>query len=256
MLILCDFIARYAVELAALALTYLCTVSSREQCRSAVEKTSPLLTRGKRMLTVQMQKQHNAMINEDIIVPRLVNTQVIEFSDWCTRMANGSTVTAADVAAVMQQIENKMLENLTLNAKITCSPSGLIFRPKVSGSLTQSQLKAKLQAKKAAETDPQKAALIDVNRAITTSDLSISDCTVSIEVDLPKTWSIDFEKQATLKRVKNSTTEVTENTDDTTSGGTDNGSGDSGSGDNGSGSLGNTDNGGGGGSAGFETGGE
>lgn len=203
------------------------------------------------MLTVQMQKQHNAMINEDIIVPRLVNTQVIEFSDWCTRMANGSTVTAADVAAVMQQIENKMLENLTLNAKIICSPSGLIFRPKVSGSLTQSQLKAKLQAKKAAETDPQKAALIDVNRAITTSDLSISDCTVSIEVDLPKTWSIDFEKQATLKRVKNSSSEVDEVTDDTGGDGSNSGSGDSGSG-----SSGNTDNGGGGGSAGFETGGE
>lgn len=184
------------------------------------------------------------MINEDIIVPRLVNTQVIEFSDWCTRMANGSTVTAADVAAVMQQIENKMLENLTLNAKIICSPSGLIFRPKVSGSLTQSQLKAKLQAKKAAETDPQKAALIDVNRAITTSDLSISDCTVSIEVDLPKTWSIDFEKQATLKRVKNSSTEITESTDGTDDDGTDSGSG----------SSDNTDN--SGGSAGFETGGE
>ena len=65
------------------------------------------------MLPIQMQKQHNAMINEDIVVPRLVNTQTIEFSDWCARMANGSTVTAADVAAVMQQIENKMIENLS-----------------------------------------------------------------------------------------------------------------------------------------------
>ena len=52
---------------------------------------------------------------------------------------------------------------------------GLTFRPKVSGSITQSQLKAKLEAKKAAETDPEKAALIDVDRAITLSDLSISD---------------------------------------------------------------------------------
>ena len=153
------------------------------------------------------------MINEDIVVPRLVNTQVIEFSDWCQRMANGSTVTAADVAAVMQQIENKMLENLTLNAKITCSPGGLVFRPKVSGSITQSQLKAKLQAKKTAETDPEKAALINVNRALSTSDLAISDCTVSIEVDLPKSWSTDFQNQATLKRVKGSTTDSTDDTD-------------------------------------------
>ena len=156
------------------------------------------------MLTIQMQKQHNAMIDEDIVVPRLVNTQVIEFSDWCARMANGSTVTAADVAAVMQQIENKMLENLTLNAKIVCSPGGLVFRPKVSGSITQSQLKAKLQARLAADPSLD----IDVNRAITLSDLSINDCTVSIEVDLPKGWNSDFQKQATLKRVNKGTATV------------------------------------------------
>ena len=149
--------------------------------------------------------QHNAMINENIVVPRLVNTQSIEFLDWCARMANGSTVTAADVAAVMQQIENKMLEVLTLNAKICCSPGGLVFRPKVSGSITQSQLKAKLEARKAAETDPEKAAAINVNRPLTTSDLSINDCTVSIEVDLPKNWSTEFKNQAKLKRVSKAT---------------------------------------------------
>lgn len=180
-----------------------------------------------------MQKQHNVMIDEDIVVPRLVNTQTIEFSDWCARMANGSTVTAADVAAVMQQIESKMLENLTLNAKIICSPGGLVFRPKVSGSITQSQLKAKLQARKAAETDPEKAALIDENRAITTSDLAISDCTVSIEVDLPKGWNTDFQKQASLKRVnKDSSSGSSESTDDTSGSGSDTGGENSGNGGN------------------------
>lgn len=187
-----------------------------------------------------MQKQHNAMIEEDIVVPRLVNTQVIEFGDWCARMANGSTVTAADVAAVMQQIENKMLENLTLNAKIICSPGGLVFRPKVSGSITKSQLKAKLEARKAAETDPEKAAAIDVDRALTTSDLAVSDCTVSIEVDLPKSWNTDFQKQATLKRVKSSTTDSTDSTDDSdptneTPTGGDNTGGNTGGNDNGGG---------------------
>ena len=155
-----------------------------------------------------MQKQHNAMINEDIVVPRLVNTQTIEFSDWCARMANGSTVTAADVAAVMQQIENKMLENLTLNAKIICSPGGLVFRPKVSGSITQSQLKKKLEARLAADPTLN----INVNRALTTSDLAISDCTVSIQVDLPSSWNSDFQKQAKLKRY---TKGITESTDET-----------------------------------------
>ena len=169
------------------------------------------------MLTIQMQKQHNVMINEDIVVPRLVNTQVIEFSDWCARMANGSTVTAADVAAVMQQIENKMLENLTLNAKIVCSPGGLVFRPKVSGSITQSQLKKKLEARLAADPTLD----INVNRALTTSDLAISDCTVSIEVDLPSSWNSDFQKQAKLKRINKSTAEDTGSTTDPTDGGGD-----------------------------------
>ena len=161
------------------------------------------------------------MLNEDMVVPRIVNTQVVEFSDWCNRMANGSTVTAADVAAVMQQIENKLPETLSLNAKIVCSPNGLIFRPKVSGSLSQSELRAKLEARKAAETDPEKAAKIDVNRAISTSDLSISDCKLCIVVDLPKMWSEQFNQNATLKRVNvngNDNGNVNEDEDEDTGG--------------------------------------
>ena len=153
------------------------------------------------------------MINEDIVTPRMVNTQTVDFNDWCKRMANGSTVTAADVAAVMKQIENKLPEILSLNAKVICSPEGLTFRPKVTGSLTQSGLKAKLTAKKAAETDPEKAAAIDVDRVLTTSDLTISDCSVSIVVDLPRAWSESFKQNATLKRVSKALTESTESTE-------------------------------------------
>lgn len=163
-------------------------------------------------LTVQFQKQMNQMLNEAIVVPRLVNTQTVDFNDWCCRMANGSTVTAADVAAVMQQIEDKLPEILTLNAKVICSPGGLVFRPSVHGSIKQSELKAKLEAKKAAEEDPEKAAKIDVNRALVTSDLSISDCSLSIEVDLPKTWSTSFNQRATLKRVSKADTNDANNT--------------------------------------------
>ena len=164
-------------------------------------------------LNVQFIRQMNPMINEALISPRLVNTQTVEYLDWCTRLANGSTVTAADVSAVMQQLEDKLLEILSLNAKVVCSPSGLIFRPKVSGSIRQSELKAKLEAKKSAETDPEKAAAIDVNRELKTSDLSISDCTVSIEVVLPKHWNALFQQRATLKRVTKSLTEIAEATD-------------------------------------------
>lgn len=165
-------------------------------------------------LTVQFQKQMNPMLNEAIVTPRLVNTQTVDFNDWCMRLAHGSTVTAADVSAVMQQLEDKLVEVLILNAKVVSSPSGLIFRPKVSGSLKQSQLKARLEAKKAAETDPEKKAAIDVNREIQTSDLSINDCTVSIEVVLPKEWSTAFQQRATLKRVSKVTAEVAEPTTD------------------------------------------
>lgn len=170
-------------------------------------------------LNVQFIKQMNPMINEALVSPRLVNTQTVEFLDWCSRLANGSTVTAADVSAVMQQLEDKLLEILSLNAKVVCSPSGLIFRPKVSGSIRQSELKAKLEAKKAAETDPEKAAAIDVNRELKTSDLSISDCTVSIEVVLPKHWNALFQQRATLKRITKALAEVAEATDNGSEGG-------------------------------------
>lgn len=227
------------------------------------------------MISTQFIKSKNAMIDEDIVTARIVNMQSMEFDEWCEHLADGSTVTAADVSAVMKQIEKRLPTILGFNTKVICSPEGLTFRPKVSGSITQSELKAKLVARKAAETDPEKAAAIDVDRALTTSDLTISDCTVSIVVDLPKSWSTAFMQKAKLKRVAKTLTDTAESTDDAGEGGSENtgsdetqggqqtggstegggsgsgsgsGSGDngggSGSGDNGSGSGGG-DNGGG-----------
>ena len=152
------------------------------------------------------------MINEDIVAPRIVNMQSMDFDEWCEHLADGSTITAADVAAVMKQIAKRLPLVLGLNTKVVCSADGLTFRPKVSGSITQSELKAKLTAKKAAETDPEKAALIDENRALTTSDLTVNDCTVSMVVDLPKEWSAAFMQKAKLKRVTKATAEVVEST--------------------------------------------
>ena len=146
------------------------------------------------------------------MVPRLVNTQTVDFTAWCVRLANGSTVTAADVASVMLQMEDKLPEILSLNAKAICSPNGLTIRPKVSSCLKQSELKARLEARKAAETDPEKASKIDVNRELTTSDLATSDCVVSIEVDLPKDWSDSFRRRVILKRVIKATIEMAEET--------------------------------------------
>lgn len=175
-------------------------------------------------LNVQMYKVHNMLTDEDIVIPRLVNQQSLDFNELCEYLADGSTVTAADVSAVMKQIEMRLPLVLGLNAKVVCSPEGLTFRPKVSGSITQSELKAKLEAKKAAETDPEKAALIDVDRALALSDLSIGDLTASIAIEMPKKWDERFKSKATFKRITKTSAEAeeasegTDNTDDNTGG--------------------------------------
>lgn len=161
-------------------------------------------------LNVMFQKLHNHMTNEDIVIPRLVNQQSLDFNALCEYLADGSTVTAADVAAVMKQIEMRLPLVLGLNAKVVCSPEGLTFRPKVSGSITQSQLKAKLEAKLAA--DP--TADIDVNRELTVSDLSVSDLTASIDISLPKKWQERFKSKAGFKRVNKTTAESVEDEDE------------------------------------------
>ena len=148
-------------------------------------------------LNVQMIKTHNYLTNEDIVIPRLINQQTLDFSDHCDYLADGSTVTADDVAAVMKQIELRLPLVLGLNAKVICSPEGLTFKPKVSGSITQKQLKEKLQAR--LDADPSLD--IDVNRALATSDLSINDINAEIGIELPKAWTERFKTKATFKRV-------------------------------------------------------
>ena len=152
-------------------------------------------------LSVQFNKYHNRLIDEDIIITRLVNQQTLEYNKLCDYLADGSTVTASDVSAVMKQLEKKLPFILALNTKVICSPEGLTFRPSVSGSITQSQLKAKLTAKKASEQDPEKAEQIDVNRNVSISDLTVSDLTASIVIDLPKKWLERFHAEAEFKRI-------------------------------------------------------
>ncbi len=154
-------------------------------------------------LNVQFQKLHNVLTKEDIIVPRIVNQQTLEFNDLCEYLADGSTVTAADVSAVMKQIEMRLPLILALNSKVVCSPEGLTFRPKVSGSITQSQLKAKLEAKLAADPTLD----IDVDRALALSDLTISDLTASIAIELPKKWDERFQSKAQFKRISKAAAE-------------------------------------------------
>ena len=203
------------------------------------------------MLNVQFYKVHNHLTDEDIVMPRIVNQQSLDFNALCEYLADGSTVTAADVAAVMKQIEMRLPLVLGLNAKVVCSPEGLTFRPKVSGSITQKQLKAKLQAKLAADPTLD----IDVNRALEVSDLTISDLTASIGIELPKKWIERFKTKAEFKRVNKDAGEATDETP--SSGGSDTGggsnSGGSGS-DNTGGNTGGGDNGGGDNGSGLDMG--
>ena len=85
-------------------------------------------------LNVQMVLSENKLINEKMVTPRLVNQQVLDYDAFCDYLAQGSTVTAADVSAVMKQLEKTIPLILALNAKITASPEGLTFRPTVRGS--------------------------------------------------------------------------------------------------------------------------
>ena len=156
-----------------------------------------------------MYKIHNVLTNENVILPRLVNQQTLDFNDFCEYLADGSTITPADVSAVMKQIEMRLPLILGLNSKVVCSPEGLTFRPKVSGSLTQSQLKAKLEAKLAADPTCD----IDVNRAVTLSDLTISDLIASIAIDMPKKWDSRFKSKAQFKRVTKSIVDGTESSE-------------------------------------------
>lgn len=162
-------------------------------------------------LNVQMILSENKLINEKMVTPRLVNQQVLDYDAFCDYLAQGSTVTAADVSAVMKQLEKTIPLILALNARITASPEGLTFRPTVRGSLTQSQLKAKLEQRKAdylAAGDTESAEKVDTERAITASDLATSDLTACIVIDLPKKWDTRFQQSVTFKRVTKATAVV------------------------------------------------
>ncbi len=166
-----------------------------------------------------MFKMFNQMKNENIVVPRIVNKQQMDFNDFCEYLADGTTVTAGDVAAVMKTIEMRLPLVLGMNSQVVVSPEGLTFRPKVSGSLTQSALRVKLQQRQLDNPDED----IDVNRDIETSDLSIKDIDVTLAVELPKKWINRFGAYAKLKRVnQDEADDTTSGSDDSGSGGTDN----------------------------------
>lgn len=182
--------------------------------------TSPLLTRGNIMLTVHFHKVFNHLLEEYMVIARLVNQQVLDFNNFCEFLADGSTVTSADCAAVLKQIEMRLPFVLAFNSKVICSPEGLAFRPAINGSITQSQLKKKLEARLLEDPTLE----IDVNRELQTSDLTINDLTASIAIELPQKWQERFQAKAEFKREKTSDSESSED-ESASNGGSASGSG-------------------------------
>ena len=139
--------------------------------------------------------RENHLTKEKVASANIVDLQPMSFTEFCDYMAQDSTVGVADVMAVMTQLEKKLPLLLALGTKVQVSAEGMIVRPTVSGSLTQSQLKAKLEARKAAGED------VDVNREITAADLTTKDLTAGVAIDFSKKFNAAFAQNGTFKRV-------------------------------------------------------
>lgn len=137
----------------------------------------------------------NSITKEKVASANIVDLQPMSFTEFCDYMAQDSTVGVADVMAVMTQLEKKLPLLLALGTKVQVSAEGMIVRPTVSGSLSQSQLKAKLEARKAAGED------VDVNREITAADLTTKDLTAGVAIDFSKKFNAAFAQNGTFKRV-------------------------------------------------------
>jgi hypothetical protein len=148
-------------------------------------------------INVKVQVRKNSITGENIASANVVNLQQVDFQTFCEYLAQDSTVGISDVAAVMTQVEKKLPLLLGLGNKVQLSAEGMTVRPSVSGSLSQSALKAKLEAKKAAGDND-----VDVDRELKPSDLTVDDLTASVSIDFSKKFKTAFSSSATLKRVQ------------------------------------------------------
>lgn len=143
---------------------------------------------------VKISVRKNSFTGENIASANVVNLQTMDFSEFCDYLAQDSTVGAADVSAVMTQLEKKLPLLIGMGTKVQISQEGMMVKPTVSGSLTQSALKARLQAKKDAGEN------VDVSRELKPSDLTVGDLTANVSIDFSRKFKASFAQNATLKR--------------------------------------------------------
>lgn len=147
-------------------------------------------------IKVKVMVRNNLVTKEKIASAMITDLQSMDFNQFCEYMAQDSTVGPADVSAVMTQLEKKLPLLLCMGQKVQISQEGMTVTPTVSGSLSQSQLKAKLEAKKAEGDDT-----VDVNREITASDLRVDALKAGVSIEFSKKFKNSFALNAELKRV-------------------------------------------------------
>ena len=176
-------------------------------------------------IKVRVMVRDNTITKEKVASAMIVDLQSMDFAEFCDYLAQDSTVGPADVAAVMTQLEKKLPLLLSLGTKVQISQEGMAVTPTVSGSLTQAQLKASLEAKKAAGDTS-----VDVTRELVAADLRVDALTAGVNIDFSKKFKASFAQSAKLKRA-NTAAEASDSKtdgDSSASGDTSSGSGPSG----------------------------
>ena len=164
-------------------------------------------------IKIKVATRTNSISKEKVASAQIVDLRTVGYNEFCEYLAQDSTVGVADVAAVMAQLEKKLPLLLGMGSKVQISQDGMMVKPTVSGSLTQSQLTAKLQARQAAgET-------VDTTRVITAADLTVGDLTAGVAIDFGKKFRSAFADKAEFDRVQTGTAEDT--TNDTSDSGSD-----------------------------------
>lgn len=160
-------------------------------------------------IKVRVMVRDNTITKEKVASAMIVDLQSMDFAEFCDYLAQDSTVGPADVAAVMTQLEKKLPLLLSLGTKVQISQEGMAVTPTVSGSLTQAQLKASLEAKKAAGDTS-----VDVTRELVAADLRVDALTAGVNIDFSKKFKASFAQSAKLKRVNTGTAEASTDASD------------------------------------------
>ena len=154
-------------------------------------------------IKVKVLVRDNYITKEKLASAQIVDLQEMDFDAFCEYLAQDSTVGAADVSAVMKQLEKTLPLILGMGTKVQISAEGKVVKPTASGSLTKAQLKAKLEARKANGED------VDVDRKLEAADLTVGDITAGISIQFSKKFNTAFGQSATFKRVSDGKEEDT-----------------------------------------------